>query len=46
MNIGEIIVAIFAILMFSVTLIIIFAPRDVIKEVVKDDDTDKKKRKR
>lgn len=46
MNIGEIIVAIFAILMCSVTLIIIFAPRDVIKEVVKDDDTDKKKRKR
>lgn len=46
MNIGEIIVAIFAILMFSVTLIIIFAPRDVIKEVIKDDDTDKKKRKR
>lgn len=46
MNIGEIIVAIFAILMFSITLIVIFAPRDDIKEILKDDDTDKKKRKR
>lgn len=44
MNIGEIIVSLFAILMFSVTLIVIFAPRDVTKEIIKD-DTDKKKRK-
>lgn len=37
MNIGEIIVAIFGILMLSVTLIVIFAPSDVVKEVIKDD---------
>lgn len=45
MNTGEIIVAIFGILMLSVTLIVIFAPRDVVKEVIKDDDNNKKKKK-
>lgn len=43
MNIGEIIVTIVGIVMLSVTLIVIFAPRDVVKEVIKDDNKKKKK---
>lgn len=43
MNIGEIIVTIVGIVMLSVTLIVIFAPRDVVKEVIKDYNKKKKK---
>lgn len=37
MSIGEIIVALFAILMICVTVIIIFAPRENFKEALKDE---------